>query len=248
MDVPEYERMFSCEGSHWWFRGIRSLVFRFLRRFSASGADSPLPVRVLDLGCGTGITLDGLSPERWAVGMDISPAALAFCRRRSISRLVRSPAESLPVRSAAFHAVLALDLLEHTGDDRAVIDEIVRVLRPGGVLILTVPAGPGLWSEHDRALGHQRRYRRSELREKLTRPDTEIEKLSYFNFCLFLPILAFRRMGRSLFRPKHTGSDLFRFPGMLNALLTALLKLEARLVGWMNVPFGVSLFAVVRKK
>lgn len=248
MDLQEYERMYTFESSHWWFRGVRSLALGLLDRFCPPVTPSGLPLRVLDLGCGTGAILTSLDPGRWTVGVDISSEALAFCRKRRIFRLVRSPAEALPVRDSEFHAVLALDLIEHTEEDRRVLAEAVRVLRPGGVLILTVPACPGLWGAHDRALGHRRRYRLRELRERVTLPGVKVEKLSHFNFFLFLPIFLFRKLGRKAFLPAHSGSDLFRFPGPLDALLFALLRLEAMIIERINFPVGVTLFAVLRKK
>ena len=224
------------------------MVLMFLDRFCPPVVSFGPPFRVLDLGCGTGATLTSLGPGRWTVGMDLSPEAIAFCRKRRIPRLVRSPAEAIPVRDSEFHAVLALDLIEHTEEDRRVLAEAVRVLRPGGVLILTVPACPGLWGAHDLALGHRRRYRLRDLRQKVTFPAVEVKKLGYFNFFLFLPIWLFRKLGRKAFLPAHSGSDLFRFPGPLNALLLALLRLEARIIERINFPIGVTLFAVLRKK
>jgi len=241
MNLSEYEKMFALEAFHFWFRGKRNLVWKLLGRYLPAGS---VP-RILDVGCGTGITLKALEDLGFAAGVDSVEPALSFCRSRGISRLVRSEAQALPFQDRGFDVVLALDLIEHVREDRRVIAEAARVLRPGGHLLVTVPAFPFLFSSHDRALGHFRRYRKAELLEVLTSVGLEVEKISYFNFFLFPPIFLFRVLRR---KPRDkSGSDLFRLPGFLNAFFYLLLNLETRIVLKSGLPLGVSLVAVVRK-
>jgi SAM-dependent methyltransferase len=241
MNLKEYERMFALEADHFWFRGKRGLVLALLKSFLPA---SSVP-RILDLGCGTGINLKSFEKLGFAVGADSVEPALKFCQSRGITRLVRSEAQNLALKGNGFDAVLALDLIEHVQDDRRVIAEAARVLRPGGHLLVTVPAFPFFFSAHDRALGHFRRYRKAELIEVLTGGGLEVEKISYFNFFLFFPILLFRIFRRK--SPGESGSDLFRLPGFLNALFYFLLNLETLVVLKSGLPLGVSLVAVVRK-
>ncbi|MDD5223103.1 MAG: class I SAM-dependent methyltransferase [bacterium] len=241
MNLSEYERMFALEADHFWFRGKLDLVLKLLARYLPAGS---VP-RILDLGCGTGINLKSFERLGFAVGADSVEPALKFCRSRGISRLARSEAQALPFKDRGFDAVLALDLIEHVRDDRRVIAEAARVLRPGGRLLVTVPAFPFLFSAHDRALGHFRRYRKAELLEVLTGGGLELEKISYFNFFLFFPIFLFRVFRRK--SPAESGSDLFRLPDFINAYLYLLLNLETLVVLKSGLPLGVSLVAVVRK-
>jgi SAM-dependent methyltransferase len=167
METAEYERMFRAESEHFWFAGTRAVIADALAR--ALGArEGARVLRVLDVGCGTGYTLTRLPAAVSAVGLDASAEALRWAARRGTgARLVRAAAESLPVAQATFDAVLALDVLEHLDDDGAGAREIARVLRPGGVALVTAPAFGWLWSAHDEALHHRRRYRLAELRAVL---------------------------------------------------------------------------------
>ena len=241
MNLSEYEKMFALEADHFWFRGKRGLVLALLKSFLPAGS---VP-RILDLGCGTGINLKSFENLGFAVGADSVDPALKFCRSRGITRLVRSEAQALPLKDHEFDTVLALDLIEHVRDDRRVIAEAARVLKPGGHLLVTVPAFPFLFSAHDRALGHFRRYRKAELLEALAGSGLELEKISYFNFSLFFPIFLFRIFRRK--SPGESGSDLFRLPGFINAYLYLLLNLETLVVLKSGLPLGVSLVAVARK-
>lgn len=241
MDLREYEKMFSLEASHFWFRGRRHLLLKLLARYLPGKP----ALRILDLGCGTGITLKALPDSGFAVGVDSVDSALKFCRLRGITRLARSDAQDLALKSQAFDAVLALDLVEHVRDDQRVIAEAARVLRPGGFLLVTVPAFPFLFSGHDRAHGHFRRYRKKDLLRIFNGGGLEMLKISYFNFLLFFPIFLFRAWRRK--SRKESGSDLFPFPAGLNACLYKLLILETWVVLKSRLPLGVSLVAVLQK-
>src|SRR5947208_349797 len=139
--------MRALEDWYWWFVARRSAALRFL----ADYLPRETPVRILDAGCGTGALLEALrhDPGRESVGLDFAEAALQFCRQRGYDRLVRGDLEALPFADARFDAVTALDVLEHVPDDHAAAREIARVLRPGGVLVASVPAYRFLWSSHD---------------------------------------------------------------------------------------------------
>ncbi len=145
-------------------------------------------------------------------------------------------------------AVLALDLLEHLPDDAAAAREFARVLRPGGILLLTVPACPELWSEHDEALDHLRRYRAARLRKVLAEAGLSIEKLSPVITTLLLPIAALRVIQRLLPRKADAPETAFIIPPRpVNWLLTAILRLERLWLRRFNLPVGVSLVAVARR-
>ncbi len=178
---------------------------------------------------------------------DSSAAAVELTRRRGVEGVVQSRLEALPFAAASFDIVTALDVLEHVDDDMKALEEILRVTRAGGVLIVTVPAYGFLWSEHDEALHHRRRYIASELRRKLTHAGFEVERISYYMSLLFLPILTYRLAQNLRTRPMLAKTSHVIFPEWLNSLLIKLLGFERLLLRWINLPFGVSIVCRARK-
>lgn len=196
---------------------------------------------MIDVGCGTGGNWELLSSYGTCIGIDISPFALSLCKEHWNGSLICADALALPFRDCTAKLVAALDVLEHIEGDANALNEFWRILIPGGVLVLTVPAFKWLWSGHDIALGHFRRYARAELEGKLTNAGFKIEKLS-FAICSLLPfVLLFRKLQliAQIGSRRHTA--LIRLPRMLNELLIGLLKLEARLIKHFELPFGISL-------
>jgi SAM-dependent methyltransferase len=240
----EYEAMYGLEDVYWWFVARRQLAVEILAREIGARED----LRILDVGCGTGSNLEAFSRLGPATGIDMSTDALTYCRKRGIERVTLSAVERLPFADGAFDVVTAMDMLEHTDDDLAALSELRRVLRPGGLLLATVPAYGFLWSEHDEALKHRRRYTAHELRNKMTVTDFRIERTSYFITLLFFPILAMR-VHQGLFKKSTQPQTSVRLlPHWLNASLVGLLALERRLFRHMNLPFGVSIVALARPR
>ncbi|MHB8635182.1 MAG: class I SAM-dependent methyltransferase [Fimbriimonadaceae bacterium] len=242
MNPDEYRRMFELESHYWWFVARRRLALRLLRR-SLAGTTRP---RVLDLGCGTGAFDVELAGYGEPVGADMSRLALGFARTRGAFALVQADGSALPFIDASFDAAIGLDVFEHIEADTAAIKECARVLRPGGVLVLTVPAFRSLWSPHDVALHHYRRYRRAEVRQRLVSVGLEPIRLSYSVFFLFPVVLLVR-----LFEKRRHGpasASLPRVPNWLNACLIRLGGFEASLIGHVRLPWGSSVVAVARKR
>ncbi len=179
--------------------------------------------------------------------MDRSARALSFSRTRGLRELVGGDAGALPFDSATFDAVVALDVVEHCADDGRVVSELARVLKPGGTLVVTVPAFQALWSEHDEALHHLRRYRRHQVRALLDGAALEIRTLSYFNTLLFPAIAAVRLGKRLLPRRRVPQSDASTPPKLLNELLWLIFSLERRLLRRVRLPVGVSILAVATR-
>jgi len=222
------------------------MVRRLLVKYRRLLPESP---RVLDIGCGGGATLVMLSQAGRAIGLDRAEEALRLSRSRGRFPLVCGTAERLPFADDSFDAVTALDVLEHIPDERAAVAEIARVCARGGLVIITVPAYQSLWSEHDEALDHIRRYRAGAVRKLLRDADLGTLRLSYCITALLPPIFAFRRAQRLLgradgTRPKTALRPLREWP---NRLLIGLLALETSWLLRLPLPFGVSVVAVARK-
>jgi SAM-dependent methyltransferase len=150
-----------------------------------------------------------------------------------------SSVEALPFASGAFNIVTALDVLEHTDDDLNCLREIHRITRERGLVLITVPAYGFLWSEHDEALKHRRRYTAHELRNKLAITGFEIVRTSYFISTMFFPILAFRIWRGLRNDSTHPRTSHYVLPNSINAALISLLALERKIFRKINLPIGV---------
>jgi ubiquinone/menaquinone biosynthesis C-methylase UbiE len=243
--------MFAVEQSHWWYRGRRALVRSALDRY----APPERPLRILDVACATGMSFRFLSDYGEIRGIDISDETIRLCAQRGIDRIVKGDAVRLPFTGDAFDVVLALDAFEHFDDDVGAMRETFRVLRPGGVLVATVPAFMSLWSPHDDAYHHRRRYRRPQFRERLQQAGFHVERVTYSTMTLFPAVFALRRWRRMTGSDDPADSGLrsptsdfaVSFPAPVEALAGAITAAEGMLQRRVNLPFGVSLCAVLRK-
>jgi len=240
----EYSRI---EREHWWFRARRSILGNLLDR-----TIEPKPARrILDIGCGTGESSRHLS--RWGdvTAFDISSCALSFCKRSEFHSAVQGDAMRLPFADGTFDLVCGLDMIEHLTDDRAALAEIHRVCRPGGQVLITVPAVQLLWSDHDVLNHHFRRYQRSQLRRLMAGAGLEIDVISYFNSLMFPPILGIRLVGRLIrwLRPRREIISDFAHSsaGALAPVLHRIFAMEGPLLGRVPMPLGVSLICLARK-
>jgi SAM-dependent methyltransferase len=243
METGEYSEMYRLESFYWWFVARRKLLEWLVRSVAP---DVQWPV-ILDVGCGTGMNHEALSKFGEVFSSDLSKEAVDYSKARGITRLALSRVELLGFSSGAFDLVTALDVLEHIDDDLAAMHELCRVMKPGGVLLITVPAYGFLWSEHDEALHHKRRYAAYELRNKLARAGFDVERTTYYITTLFFPILAMRIVQNIFKKSVHPKTSHVILPKWLNGLLIWILGVEKRLLSWINFPFGVSLICVARK-
>jgi SAM-dependent methyltransferase len=244
VDPRAYEVVHELEESHWFFAARRNILRRLLDDFVA-GADRP---RILDVGCGTGVTMGFLEGWGDVTGIDASPKAVEFCREEGRERLCLADGESLPFLDGCFDLVTALDLLEHLEHEEKGLAEARRVLRPGGGILLVVPAFGFLWSDFDRFSGHYRRYSGQELKQVIEKSGFEINRLSYFNTLLFPLVWGVRAVKNWAGRWATLPSDLEMPDRRLNGLLTRVFSLESGLIAARDLPFGVSLVCTARKK
>lgn len=231
--------MYELEDRYWWFVARRELALRLLRRHSIQGGS------ILDVGCGTGKGQESFSQFGTVYGVDFSNEALQFSYSRGLRRLVRGDAEAIPFLDQSFDTVVSLDTIEHVPSDAAALAEIFRVLKPGGLFLMNVPAYMWLWGPHDVALMHQRRYHRSHLRRELERAGFQVERLSYHIFLLF-PLVALSRF-LDKFKKGKPEAKLPVLPSWLESVLAYVQRLELELISRVNLPWGSSLIAVARK-
>ncbi len=245
MEESEIEKMARLEGTYWWFVGRRFLIGRLIDRFA--GPSDPLRL-ILDLGCGTGGNLSLLRQRGQVVGLDSSLTALRYAHKKGVAPLIQADGHCLPFRDGVFDWIAVLDVLEHMDDDRAALKEMARVLKPGGRLILTVPAFMCLWSGHDMALGHRRRYLMGPLCRLLASAGLRVLLMRYCIIPVFPAVFLFRKIQNLFQRGNRPSTALVQLPFFLNRLLIALLEVEALLLPLLKLPFGVSLVAVCERE
>lgn len=245
MRKEEYRIMYEMEDAYWWYVGLRAIFFEFLEKYSLENRN----LRILDTGCGTGGTLKRLTEYGKTYGIDVSSTALNFCKRRKISNLIQASANNIPFKDNSFDVVISNDVLNlsQIRDDLSVLKKYHRILKENGIVILNVPAYNFLMSEHDRAVDTKHRYTKKEISSKLKKAGFIPERITYWNTVLF-PVLGAARLLKKLkSKNLQPRSDLKRFPAIFNNPLTSIIMLEARLLKRLNLPFGLSLFALARK-
>src|SRR5262245_32628263 len=195
MEQSAYAVEAEVEAEHWWFRGRRKLFSNEIIRLGV------LPMaRILDIGTGTGTNLRLLRELGFkrVEGVDFSDDAIRFCRDKGLGEVIKTDVCSLPFADRSFDLVLMTDVAEHVEDDRRATAEAARVLRPGGALLITVPAFEALWGRQDDVSHHLRRYRLRQLTDVLASTGLVVERNYYFNYLLFIPIWLARQIVRIL--------------------------------------------------
>lgn len=225
--------------------GRRSIVGALLAPLRTAGG---VRLRIADVGCGTGGNFTLLDEWGDVAGIDMSPEALRFCLQRGRANVLRATADRLPFADGSLDLATALDVLEHLQDDRAALAEFRRVLKPGGHLVLTVPAYRFIWSEHDEALHHRRRYVLSELRAKVAASGLEVRRISYAISAILPVAVVFRILqGLRPSRQDRPKTGYVGLPGPANRLLAGYLQLEAWWLARASLPAGLSIVCVARR-
>lgn len=244
MDTVETRAMVDYEDRHWWYRGRRRIVQNELARLSFS-ADA----RILDAGCGSGRLLDMLAEYGSVSAIDMAEGNVERARGRGYADVQQAVIENLPWDDETFELVTSLDVLEHTVDDRAALQEVLRVVKPGGRLLATVPTYQSLWSNHDVLNHHYRRYNRRTFVRAAQEAGWDVERLTFFNSVLFPPaatVRMFQKMRREGVDEHRPDAELS--PPWTYSMLEVPLKAEAAwLRGNRTIPFGLSLLAILRR-
>ena len=238
VNPAEYHKMAAVEDGMWYYRALHAHVAREL----ATGLGAR-PAEVLDAGCGAGGLIRRLAPLqpawRWT-GIDVSPLACELARGRCAAEIREGSILELPFSNASFDAVVSADVIYHVQDDGGALREFFRVLRPGGIVVINVPAYPWLWSYHDEATHACRRYGRGELLAKLATAGFAGRHATHWNTLPF-PLVVMRR---KFWPAPHQGSDVQHYPAPIEAAFNAAMALErAWLGGTGRLPFGSSILA-----
>jgi SAM-dependent methyltransferase len=250
MEAAAYHQFRTLEEKHWWFRGRRAVYLGLLNHH----LDGIRPARVLDLGCGVGGFLPGLARLGGRVfPADVDRASLVHCRERGFPGGVACDGYSLPYRDGSFDLVALFDALEHIPDEARAMAEVARILAPGGIAVVSVPAYQFLYANNDRVARHCRRYTRGSLRRVLSGAGLTVERNTHTNVFLFpliLPVvLALKARealgGRSL-DPERTNLT-FPLPSVLQGFLAGVFAAELPFARRFDWPAGHSLMALARK-
>lgn len=254
-DPAWYPALFEIEDRHFWFTARN----RVLAALMASVAETLEPGhRILEVGCGTGNVLRVLKkafPQGIIVGMDVFFEGLHYARRRVSCPLVQGDMR-MPPFATQFEVVGLFDTLEHLEDDLGALRDIYKLLLGGGVLLLSVPAHPQLWSYFDVASRHRRRYELKELKEKLVNAGFAVEFMTQYMASIY-PLMWLQRKVAGLlrrsqsfdFRRSHElACEEFQIIPVINKLLALLLTQEARVIAHRcSLPIGTSILALARK-
>ena len=241
MERAVFDRMAELDQHHWWFTARRRILSSVMRRI----VRPPAGARILELGCGTGHNLDMLGAFGSVEASELDGHARDLATKRlgrSVEKVALPDLGKFPV--ASYDLIALLDVLEHVPDDKASLAAIFTRLKPGGALLLTVPANPWMWSAHDVAHHHHRRYRKAEIAALARAAGYEVDLLSPFNTMLF-PLIAGVRLLNKM--RGHDSADDALPAKPINRALDKLFGFEAGLIGRLPFPFGVSLVAVLRR-
>jgi 2-polyprenyl-3-methyl-5-hydroxy-6-metoxy-1,4-benzoquinol methylase len=243
MDESLYHLHYQQEESHWWFAARTQIVLRVIERYgNLKPGDT-----ILDIGCGTGAIMKELSKKYNMVGIDMSPLAVEYSKKRGLKNVFLMPAEEFPKEKFDVKAVILLDVIEHIDDDVSVLKTAREIVGKDGRVIVTVPAHKWMWSAHDQANHHKRRYTPAMLRASLDAAGLEPVKFTYYNTLLF-PLAAVKKFVDRRKNVDEATSEVDQPSPLVNTLFKAIFESEKHFVPAMNLPYGVSLLAVARPK
>jgi 2-polyprenyl-3-methyl-5-hydroxy-6-metoxy-1,4-benzoquinol methylase len=242
MNIEMYRLFFQAQQKHWWFVTRKKIVLAAIDSY----VDKNIKLKILDIGCGSGVMLTALEKLGQTFGMDMSDEAINFSKEIFNGKVEKGfLPDQLPYQPDFFNLITALDVIEHIDQDIESLQAIYSLLNSEGKAIITVPAYLFLWSKFDELNEHKRRYTLTELRTKLITAGFTIEKISYYNTLLF-PIVFLVRLLNNILQ-RDGASDIDVPNGFLNYSLEKIFSLEISILRWMNLPFGVSILAVVSK-
>lgn len=245
MQAAEYIKMFENEKTFWWHRGKFFLVKNFMDLHAQRGLFS----EILEIGCGSGEIAAYLSNFGDVTGVDIAPESFTSSMQNGFLNVITADINSYDTSSMSgkFDFIFALDVLEHIQDDSETMRRAFKMLKRGGWFVVNVPAHKFLWSEHDEALHHKRRYHKLEINQKLKDAGFTLVKTSYFVSVAFFPILFIRSWNTLFKKSAYPKTSYMRLPKPLNDFATFVMKLEANILNVSSLPFGTTITVLARR-
>lgn len=244
MKTVEYATMAEREQTYWWHLGRLKIIEAYLSRTKKD----PKKARILNVGCGTGGTIDMLEGFGEVDNVDISDEAIKFMKDHGYKQLIKVDDIELPFKDKAYDIVGAFDVLEHIEDQVGALKEWRRVLKDDGAIVLTVPAYQWLWTAHDVSLYHKRRYTTARLEKAAKEAGLRAEKKSYAIVFSLPLVVGFRFLNKALGRKTDSETSYVNVPRWVNLLFAKLLYGEARVHKYVSFPAGTSVIAILRKE
>ncbi len=240
MEKEQYELLFKLEDEYWWHIGLRKLIINTI----LSNSNGKNALRILDAGCGTGGNLVALNRLGYTVGVDLSEEALYFSKQRNINKLVEGSISDLPFEDNCFDVLLSVDVLYHqqVKDDVIALQELFRVLKKEGLLILHLPAFEFLKGGHDDLVHTKKRYKRCEVEEKLKSVGFKLIKITYRNFIFFFVAIILRRLIN-----KNETTEFKKLPPWLNRIFIYLTYIDNFVLKVFNLYLGTSVYCIAKK-
>jgi len=244
MEDNEHAHLSDIEDDYWWNEGRRKILCDLIHE----QINNTKNLEILDVGCGPGGTSTAFLQFGNVIGTDVYFPGLKLAKNKGLMNVVASTSTLIPFRTEKFDVVTVLDVVEHVQEDKAVLKEIWRVLKPNGMIVVTVPAYQFLWSQHDIASSHVRRYNSRTITKVLKDSQFEIIRTSYFVSFLFPLVAVYRLLTRYKIKNPNPKGDLVRFPRIINYIFKKILYFENRLLKKINLPFGLSVVCIAKKE
>jgi SAM-dependent methyltransferase len=237
VETEAYSIAADVEEEHWWFCGRRAILRSVLNKLLTP---SDVPRRILEVGCGNGGNLPLLAEYGQVTAVELDDRARARAAERGVAQLEKGwLPDGLPFNAPTFDLILALDVVEHVDDDSGAIRALQKILSPGGMLVITVPAYQWLWSEHDELTHHKRRYNLAQCKKLLAGNGLNVCYATYFNSLLFPLAVSHIKLHKYFSNDPYGG--LRTPPPLINRLLLSTFALESRLIPGISIPCGISI-------
>jgi len=245
MDEILAKEWYEFENTHWWHIVRYKIFLNFIKKYLVNGAH----YTILDSGCGAGKMIDLLNDFGKVCGLEMNRNAINFCKQRDIKIIVQGDSGRLPFMPNSFDLITNFDGIEHLEDDHAGIRGYYKICKPGGIIVLSVPAYQFLWGEHDLVFQHYRRYTKKQLRELIEKNGFKVERITYFNMLLLLPAIIFRYGKRFFSSGKKEITHDFAFTNLpiFRPFFYNIFKIEEQLLRFSNLPCGASIICVAKK-
>lgn len=244
MDPAEYDYLFDLEENLWWFVAQRRITDALFKKHLGPAIGTR---KILDAGCGTGGQLEQLQRYGQVTSFDFEPLAVDYFAKRQRGRILVASTDAIPFADSSFDLVTSFDVICQlpSPNDQTALNELARVLKPGGMLYVRTPALQGLYGGHDVTLHTKHRYTTNEMAKKMRLAGLEVLQSTYANSVLF-PVAATRRVIAKV-RGSSGESDVRAVHPLLNTALKAVFSAEAAILPKTSLPVGLSVIAVARK-